>query len=107
MQRSAGMWNCLWMTHIVVLRLEKGRMGNSCCLNDVVEREIERKTGCNICKWRQRCAAAVGKNRTAIAIASSTVYDYTLLLETVDDLAHALPSVFRGVFGEPFHEIEI
>ena len=82
-------------------------MGNSCYLNDVVEREIERKTGCNICKWRQRCAAAVGKSHTAITIASSTVDDYTLLLETVDDLAHALPSVFRGVFGEPFHEIEI
>jgi hypothetical protein len=44
---------------------------------------------------------------TAKAVASSAVDDYALFLEPVDDLAHALPRTFRGVFGEPFRGIEI
>ena len=47
------------------------------------------------------------KCRTAVAIASGTVDDYSLLLETVNDISHALPGVLKGVFWEPFHEIEI
>jgi len=49
----------------------------------------------------------VDRCRTAVAIASGTVDDYSLLLETVNDLSHALPCVLRGVIWEPFHEIEI
>jgi hypothetical protein len=44
--------------------------------------------------------------RTAVAVTSSTVYSDALLLETVDDLAHTLPSVFGGVVRDPFPEIE-
>lgn len=45
--------------------------------------------------------------RTAIAEASGTVDSYVLRFEAVDELAHALPSVFGVVFGQPFPELEI
>jgi hypothetical protein len=35
------------MTYIQIIRFEKGRMGNDCCLNDVVESKIEHKASCD------------------------------------------------------------
>lgn len=82
-------------------------MGNGCRLNDVFERKIERKAG----YYRQLASAlhgpAVDRCRTAVAIASGTVDDYSLLLETVNYFSHALPGMLKVVFWEPFHEIEI
>jgi hypothetical protein len=49
--------------------------------------------------WMDRC-------RTAVAIAGGTVNDYAPLLETVNDISHALPGVLKCVVWEPFHEIE-
>jgi hypothetical protein len=50
--------------------------------------------------------ALANKSRTAVAKTGSTIDSYTLLLETIDDSAHALPSVFCGVVGEPTLEIK-
>ena len=50
--------------------------------------------------------APENKSRTAVAITGSTIDGYTLLLETVDNLAHALPSVFSRVIGKPTLEIK-
>ena len=49
----------------------------------------------------------VDRCRTAVAIASRTVDDYSLLLETVNYFSHTLPGMLKVVFWEPFHEIEI
>ena len=50
--------------------------------------------------------ALVNKSRTAEAITSSAIDGYTLLLETVDDSAYALLTVFSGVLGEPTLEVK-
>jgi hypothetical protein len=41
------------MTHIQIFGLEKGRMGNDGCMNDIFERKIERKAGYVEQKWTQ------------------------------------------------------
>jgi hypothetical protein len=46
-------------------------------------------------------SAASGRCLTAITITGSAEDGYTLLLETFGELAHALPGVFRGMFGYP------
>jgi len=62
-------------------------MGNDCYVNETFKYEIEHETG-------------------AITVTSSTEEGYSLLLETVDDLSQTLPSVFRGVIGEPLLDVE-
>lgn len=36
----------LWITHVQIFRLEKGRVGNDCDMNDVVERKVEHEAAC-------------------------------------------------------------
>jgi hypothetical protein len=54
------------------------------------------------------CMAPTNRHpsRTTIAKTCSTVGGYGLGFEAVDELAHALSSVFGGVLGHPFLEIE-
>lgn len=46
-------------------------------------------------------SAASGGCLTAITVTSSAEDGYALPAETFDELAYALPGVFRGMFGYP------
>ena len=52
-------------------------------------------------------SVASGRCLTAITVTGSTEDGYALPLETFDDLAHALPGVFRGMFGYPQGVVKI
>jgi hypothetical protein len=78
-------------------------MGNDGGLDDIFECKIERKAGYMEQKWTQHRAARpqVGGCLTAITVTGSAEDGHVLPLETFDELAHALPGVFRGMFGYP------
>jgi hypothetical protein len=106
-QYSGGIRGRLRTTHIQVFRLEKGRMGNDGHLNDIFERKIERKAGYMETERDSASRSAASDTcRTTVTVTSSAVDGYTLPLETFDDLAHALPRVFRGMFGYPQGEVK-
>ena len=50
--------------------------------------------------------AASGRCRTTVTETSGAVDSYTVPFETFDDLAHAFPRVFRGMFPQPFGEVK-
>lgn len=45
--------------------------------------------------------------RTTVTVTSSTIDGYTLLLETLDDPAHTLPRVFRGMLTHPQGKVKV
>ena len=47
------------------------------------------------------CSAASSRCLTAITVTGSAKDGYALPFETFDESAHALPGVFRGMFGYP------
>jgi len=77
-------------------------MGNDGGFDDIFECKIERKTGYMERKWTQNRAAQPQLGvLTAITVTGGAKNGYTLTLETFDESAHALPGVFRGMFGYP------
>ena len=84
-------------------------MGNDGRMNDIFEREIERKAGYveqNELSVAQRSLSR-GSCRTTVTVTGSAVDGYALPLETLDDPAHPLPRVFRGMIGYPLVEVKI
>jgi hypothetical protein len=67
-------------------------------------RPVQNDNGINIAL---RSHITVSRYHTAIAETRSAIDDYALLLETIDNLAHALASVLGGMFGQPFLEFKI
>jgi hypothetical protein len=41
------------MTHVKIFRLEKGRVGSNCGMDDVVERKVENEAACTK-GWRHQ-----------------------------------------------------
>ena len=80
---QGGFWvnRCRPMTFIQIFRLDKGRVSNDCCLNDVIKREVEYKASY---RMRIRLSNYPGRGkcqrRTAIAVTSSTECGYPCFL---------------------------
>ena len=82
-------------------------MANDGNVDSVVEGKVEHEAS-----WRKRAKAShnVGKcnrYRTAVAVAGSTEYGYSLRLEPFDNGAHAFQGMLRCVFRDPCTEIEV
>jgi len=85
--KSSGLKRDGWATTAAWMIFSKARSN--------VRRAIEQK-------WtRHRAAQLQVGCLTAITVTGSAEYGYVLPLETFYELAHALASVFRGMFGYP------